>query len=62
MNINYRYWISGKACFNSLTASTISFGSVTIIPVVYSNTGTLVSNTFLYNSLPGETITVKTTR
>ena len=62
INTNYRYWISGKAFYNSVTAGSITFGGIEIFPLAYTNTGTLISNTLLYNALVGVAMEVKTTR
>lgn len=51
---NYRYFISGKAFFDSSTsASMTNFGAVSIDPVVVDNNGNTISGTLLYNSLSG---------
>lgn len=40
ININYRYFISGKAYYASGLGSTVSgFGNVQIVPVVYDSLG-----------------------
>jgi hypothetical protein len=59
INTAYRYFISGKAYFNSLTASTITFGAVSITPIVYSASGTKILSPVLYNSLAGVTMSVQ---
>lgn len=44
ININYRYFISGKAYYSSTAGSSVSgFGNVQILPVVYNSAGTLLS-------------------
>lgn len=40
ININYRYFISGKAYYNSASGSSVSgFGNVKVLPVVYDSAG-----------------------
>lgn len=59
INTGYRYFISGKAFFSSGTASPLAtFGAVAITPVVYDNSGNLISSPQLYISLAGQSTTV----
>lgn len=59
INTAYRYFISGKAYFDSGISSSISgFGDVEIVPIVYDSTGAELSVS-LYTALSsGDTITV----
>jgi hypothetical protein len=59
ININYRYFISGKAYYNSGAGSSVSgFGNVKILPVVYDTAGTAL-NVGLYTDLnSGDSITL----
>jgi hypothetical protein len=48
----FRYFISGKAFYlNQGTSSISNFGYTSILPVVYSSTGTLLSSVTLYTPL-----------
>jgi hypothetical protein len=40
ININFRYFISGKAYFNSATNSSLTtFGDISIVPIVLDSAG-----------------------
>ena len=62
INTGYRYWISGKAFFASTTASTLAFGGVSIVTMVYSSTGVQILTPVLYNDLAGVTLNVATSQ
>ena len=63
INTSYRYFVSGKAFFDSATSSPIaSFAAVAITPVVYNSAGTLISGTVLYTSLTGQSTTVEVSK
>lgn len=53
INTGYRYFISGKAFFAYGTTSPVSFGGVSITPIVYSNSGSQISGPQLYTALTG---------
>jgi len=55
INLNYRYWISGKAYYSQSIANSITFGGVSIESVVYSSTGSRILTPTLYNDLAGVT-------
>lgn len=59
INTGFRYFISGKAFFDSITASTISFGDIAITPIVYDSNGNQILSPSLYIGLAGQTISVK---
>ena len=59
INTAYRYFVSGKAFFDSTTAASIStFAGVSIFPVVYDNAGVQVTTPVLYNDLAGQSTAV----
>lgn len=60
INTNYRYFISGKAYYAStITSPVLKFGDVTILPIVYDNTGNQLSSVTLYTPLvSGDSITL----
>lgn len=59
INTNYRYFISGKAFYNSASGSSVSgFGNVKVLPVVYDSAGNQL-NVGLYTDLnSGDSITL----
>jgi len=62
INTNYRYFISGKAYFASSILTSVTFGGVSITPIVYSNTGVKILSPQLYSSLAGNTIALVTSQ
>jgi hypothetical protein len=60
ININYRYFISGKAYFASSTTNPLSaFGDVSILSVVQDSNGNILSNVKLFTDMTtGENIAV----
>ena len=56
INTSYRYFISGKAFFAFGTSSPVTFGGVSITPIVYSNAGTQIAGPQLYTALAGQSI------
>jgi len=60
INTSFRYFVSGKAFFDSVTASSVAFGAVAITPIAYRSDGTtLIAGTQLYTSLAGQATTVE---
>lgn len=60
INTNYRYFVSGKAYFNSGTANSLpNFAKVAITPIVYSTTGTQILSPKLYIDLTGQATNVE---
>ena len=63
ININFRYFISGKAYFNSATPATLTtFGDVSIVPKVLDSNGAELPVSLYLNLAPGTSINVKTSR
>lgn len=59
INTNYRYFISGKAYFANSVVSPVTFGAVSITPVVYSNSGTQILSPQLYSPLAGTSMVLQ---
>lgn len=60
ININYRYFVSGKAFFTFGTASPIAaFGTISITPIVYDTSGAQILSPSLYTDLTGVSTSVQ---
>jgi hypothetical protein len=63
INTAYRYFVSGKAYFDSSTATPIStFGAVSITPIVYSSAGVQILSPQLYVALAGQSTSVEVSK
>ena len=63
INTAYRYFISGKAYFDSATSSPIStFAGVSIVPIVYDDAGVQITTPVLYVDLAGQSTNVETSK
>lgn len=63
IDTNYRYFISGKAYFNSATTSSLTtFGDISIVPIVKDSVGVELPVTLYQDLAPGTAITVKQSR
>ena len=63
INTGFRYFVSGKAYFDSSVSSPIStFGAVDITPIVYDSSGIKINTPVLYVSLTGQSTTVQTSK
>ena len=59
----FRYFVSGKAFFESATSSPVaSFAAVSIAPVVYDDAGTQILTPVLYTDLAGQSTNVETSK
>ena len=63
INTSFRYFISGKAFFDSNTISPIStFASVSVTPVVYDRSGVQILTPVLYTDLAGQSTNVEVSK
>jgi hypothetical protein len=57
INTSFRYFVSGKAYFNSGTVSPVSsFGAISITPIVYDSYGNQITSPTLYQNLAGQSL------
>jgi hypothetical protein len=63
INTSFRYFVSGKAFFDSATTSPIStFAGVSISPVVYDSSGVQILTPVLYTDLAGQSTNVEVSK
>ena len=63
INTSFRYFVSGKAYFDSATSSPITtFAGVSIVPIVYNDAGTQITTPVLYVDLAGQSTNVETSK